>query len=212
MATSNNIVDMVSRVVIEHFEGAVKQLNAEAAAIRERADTAIAETVTRIEEEGRARVDSVIGNLPSAPIYRRDGQEGSRQAGGQMMSKLAQNYPQLRIAIYGLVAAALLAAGIFGYVTEDQAARILSLTTSVLGTLGLVLASMNVKNPGPVVTLEPSEYEVHSPLDPADIARQVAAQLNYGVAQGRAALDTANASVADIRRQAEQMYGEFRGQ
>lgn len=69
MASSNNIVDMVSRVVIEHFEGAVKQLNAEAAAIRERADTAIVETVARIEAEGRERVDSVIGNLPSAPIF-----------------------------------------------------------------------------------------------------------------------------------------------
>ncbi len=126
------------------------------------------------------------------------------------MSKLAQNYPQLRIAIYGLVAAALLAAGIFGYVTEDQAARILSLTTSVLGTLGLVLASMNVKNPGPVPP--PVEYELVPAIDPADIARQVAAQLNYGVAQGRAAIDTANASVADIRRQAEHMYGEFRSQ
>ncbi|OZC60039.1 hypothetical protein CH276_18865 [Rhodococcus sp. 06-470-2] len=124
------------------------------------------------------------------------------------MSKLAQNYPQLRIAIYGLVAAALAAAGIFGYVTEDQTAQILSMVTSVLGTLGLILAAMNVKNPGPVVALEPSEYEIGPAVDPAAIAREVAAQLNYGVAQGRAAIDTANASVADIRRQAEQAFGQ----
>lgn len=69
MANTGNIVDVVSRVVIEHFEGAVTQINAEAAAIRERADTAIAESVARIETEARARIDSVIENLPSAPIF-----------------------------------------------------------------------------------------------------------------------------------------------
>ncbi len=69
MASSNNIVDMVSRVVIEHFEGAVSQLNAEAAAIRERADTAIAETVAKVEAEGRQRLDDIISDLPAAPIF-----------------------------------------------------------------------------------------------------------------------------------------------
>lgn len=69
MATSNNIVDMVSRVVIEHFEGAVTQLNAEAAAIRERADAAIVDAVAKVEAEGRKRLDDMVSDLPAAPIF-----------------------------------------------------------------------------------------------------------------------------------------------
>ena len=126
------------------------------------------------------------------------------------MSKLAQNYPTIRKIIYAIVVAVCGGMVVAGVITEAQSAVYLAYVGSGLGALAAILAGINVSPP--VVTLEPSEYEVHPPLDPADIARQVAAQLNYGVAQGRAALDTATASVADIRRQAEQAYGEFRGQ
>ncbi|MGV8875512.1 MAG: hypothetical protein ACOH2Q_23515 [Rhodococcus sp. (in: high G+C Gram-positive bacteria)] len=69
MANANNVIDIVTRNVAAQFEGAVAQLNAEATAIRERADTAIAETVARIETEGRARLDGVIADLPSATVF-----------------------------------------------------------------------------------------------------------------------------------------------
>ena len=127
------------------------------------------------------------------------------------MSKLAQNYPTIRKIIYALVVAVCGGMVVAGVITEAQSAVYLAYIGSGLGALAAILAGVNVSPP--VVTLEPSEYEVGPALDPSEIARQVAAQLNYGVAQHiDTAIDTANASVADIRRQAEQMYGEFRGQ
>ncbi|WP_052068582.1 hypothetical protein [Rhodococcoides fascians] len=126
------------------------------------------------------------------------------------MSKLAQNYPQLRIAIYGLVAAALLAAGVFGYVTEDQAAQILSMVTSILGTLGLVLAAMNVKNPGPAPA--PVEYQVTpAPVDVGELAAQITQRWDMGVQSAQQALADGGETVADARRRVEQALGEFQG-
>jgi hypothetical protein len=123
------------------------------------------------------------------------------------MSKLAQNYPQLRIAIYGLVAAALAAAGIFGYVTEDQTAQILSMVTSVLGTLGLILAAMNVKNPGPAP--EPVTYQVApAPVDVGELAAQLSQRWDLGVQSAQQALAHGDETVADIRRRAEQAFGQ----
>lgn len=125
------------------------------------------------------------------------------------MSKLAQNYPTIRKLIYAVVVLVCGGLVIAGIITEAQSAVYLAYIGSGLGALAAILASVNVSPP--VVTLEPSEYEVGPAVDPAAIAKEVAAQLNYGVAQGHAVIDTANASVADIRRQAEQAFGEYRG-
>ena len=125
------------------------------------------------------------------------------------MSKLAQNYPTIRKLIYAVVVLVCGGLVIAGIITEAQSAVYLAYIGSGLGALAAILASVNVSPP--VVTLEPSEYEIGPAVDPAEIARQVAAQLNYGVTQGRAAIDTATASVADARRQVEQAFGEFQG-
>ncbi|WP_052070972.1 phage holin [Rhodococcoides fascians] len=126
------------------------------------------------------------------------------------MSKLAQNYPQLRIAIYGLVAAALAAAGIFGYVAEDQTAQILSVVTSILGTLGLVLAAMNVKNPGPVPAPVTSQV-ASAPVDVGELAAQLSRRWDLGVQSAQQALADGGETVADARRRVEQALGEFQG-
>ncbi|MBY4381886.1 hypothetical protein HQO24_10555 [Rhodococcus fascians] len=125
------------------------------------------------------------------------------------MSKLAQNYPTIRKLIYAVVVLVCGGLVIAGIITEAQSAVYLAYIGSGLGALAAILASVNVSPP--VVTLEPSEYEIGPAVDPAEIARQVAAQLNYGVTQGRAVIDTATASVADARRQVEQAFGEFQG-
>jgi hypothetical protein len=64
MAAANNVIDIVTRNVAAQFEGVVAQFNAEAAAIRERGEQAITETVARIEAEGREQIAAVIQNLP----------------------------------------------------------------------------------------------------------------------------------------------------
>lgn len=125
------------------------------------------------------------------------------------MSKLAQNYPTIRKLIYAVVVLVCGGLVIAGIITEAQSAVYLAYIGSGLGALAAILASVNVSPP--VVTLEPSEYEIGPAVDPSEIARQVAAQLNYGVTQGRAAIDTATASVADARRQVEQAFGEYHG-
>ncbi|OZC62367.1 hypothetical protein CH267_02180 [Rhodococcus sp. 06-621-2] len=127
------------------------------------------------------------------------------------MSKIAQNYPALRIAIYGLIAAALAAAGLFGYVTEDQTAQILSVVTSLLGTLGLVLAAMNVKTGPPVVELKPVEVSVQPApaVNIEDLSARISQRWDQGVQAAQQALaHTARTdSVADLRRRAEEQLG-----
>lgn len=130
------------------------------------------------------------------------------------MSKLVQAYPQLRIAIYALVAAALAAAGLFGYVTEDQTAQILSVVTSLLGTLGLVLAAMNVKTGPPTVELKPVEISVPVPtVDVADLSARISQRWDQGVqsAQQAMAHTARSESVADLRRRAEEQLGHRLG-
>lgn len=109
-----------------------------------------------------------------------------------MMSKFASLYPQIRVAVYGLIAAGLAAAGIFGVVTEDQTAQALTAVTSILGTLGLLLAASNVKTSAPTV-------------DAPAIADAVTARINGTVDTIAATVET---SVADFRAQAEKALGD----
>lgn len=52
--------------------------------------------------------------------------------------------PEIRKAIYGLVAAVLAAAVVFGFVSEDQSASLLEVTAQALGVLAALLALRNV--------------------------------------------------------------------
>lgn len=108
------------------------------------------------------------------------------------MSKIAQHYPKIRIAIYGLAGAALSVAGIFGYVTEDQTAKILSVLMSLLGTLGFMFAAANVKTAAPSV-------------DVPAIASAVTDQINATTVAVNASV---GATVADLRAQAEKALSD----
>lgn len=108
------------------------------------------------------------------------------------MSKIAQHYPKIRIAVYGLIAAGLAAAGVLGYVTEDQTTQILSVVTSLLGTFGLMFAAANVKTAAPTV-------------DVPTIATAVTDQINAtAIAVNEVAVDT----VAAYRAQAEKALSD----
>lgn len=120
------------------------------------------------------------------------------------MNSLAQNWPTIRKLAYaaaGVICGGLVLAGI---VTDAQSVTYLAYIGSGLGALTAILAGVNVNKPAETpLVLAP-------PVDMEGIAREVAAHLNYGVTQGRAVIDTANASVADARRQVEQALGEYR--
>ncbi len=108
------------------------------------------------------------------------------------MSKISQHYPKIRIAVYGLIAAGLAAAGVLGYVTEDQTTQILSVVTSLLGTFGLMFAAANVKTAAPSV-------------DVPAIATAVTDQMNATAVAVNASVGT---TVADLRAQAEKALSD----
>lgn len=108
------------------------------------------------------------------------------------MSKLAQHYPQLRLAIYGIIAAVLGALTLFGLFTEDQTEALLGYVGTGLGFVGTVLALLNVKTAAPSV-------------DAPAIADQVAARINTGVKEVDVVVTE---SIADLRRQAEERLGQ----
>lgn len=103
------------------------------------------------------------------------------------MKKIAQHYPAIRIALYGLIAAVLATAGVLGYVTEDQTTQILSVVTSLLGTVGLMFAAANVKTAAPSVDVPAIANAVTGQINAATIA--IAAPMNASVADFRAHLE-----------------------
>ncbi|MBY4212918.1 hypothetical protein HQO42_15115 [Rhodococcus fascians] len=108
------------------------------------------------------------------------------------MKKVAQHYPAIRIAVYGLIAAVLATAGVLGYVTEDQTTQILSVVTSLLGTVGLMFAAANVKTAAPTV-------------DVPAIATAMNEQLTVTAGAVNASV---GATVADLRAQAEKALSD----
>ncbi|WP_037183845.1 hypothetical protein [Rhodococcoides fascians] len=114
------------------------------------------------------------------------------------MSKIAQFYPQIRVAIYAIITAVLAAAVAFGAVTEAESSAYLGYLASGLGALGTLLALVNVKTSAPVV-------------DTPAIAEQVVSSLQEraNVTVREVQTHAAN-TVADLRRQAEQAFGEYR--
>lgn len=114
------------------------------------------------------------------------------------MSKIQKIYPNLRLAIYGVLAAVLGAAALFNWVTQDQADSILLNASSALGSIGFLLAAMNVSKPGD----QPAPQE---PVDIPALAEAVAVRLNPAVeAVTASAVDT----VAAYRAQAEKALSD----
>jgi len=111
------------------------------------------------------------------------------------MTKFASIYPQLRLAVYGILTAILGAAALFGLITQEQVDSALGYALAGLGALGTLLALVNVKTAAP---------QVNAPA----IADEVAARINTGVAE---ATVTVQNTVDDFRRQAEQALGHQLG-
>lgn len=113
------------------------------------------------------------------------------------MSKIQKAYPNLRLAIYGVLAAVLGAAALFGFVTQDQADSILLNAGSALGAVGLLLAAMNVTKPG--------DHPAPEPIDIPALADAVAVRVNPTV---EAITAPVNASVAEFRAHLEQSLSD----
>ncbi len=114
------------------------------------------------------------------------------------MSKIQKIYPNLRLAIYGVLAAVLGAAALFNWVTQDQADSILLNASSALGSIGFLLAAMNVNKPG----AQPAQQE---PIDIPALAEAVAVRVNPTIeAVSASAVDT----VAAYRAQAEKALSD----
>lgn len=110
------------------------------------------------------------------------------------MSKILSMAPQLRVAIYAILAAGLAVAVVAGWVSEEQSSTLLEQVDKVLGLVAagaFVLAASNVKTAAPQV-------------DAPAIAEEVAARVNTGVTQIGV---TVQNSVDDFRRQAEKDLG-----
>lgn len=100
------------------------------------------------------------------------------------MSKMTTMYPQIRVAIYGLLTALLGGAAVFGLLTQDQVDAYLGYGAAGLGALGTLLALVNVKTAAPTV-------------DAPAIAQEVVRQINPpAINVGAVVTDT----VDDIRR------------
>lgn len=113
------------------------------------------------------------------------------------MSKIQKAYPNLRLAIYGVLAAVLGAAALFGFVTQDQADSILVNAGSALGAVGLLLAAMNVTKPG--------DQPAPEPIDIPALADAVAVRVNPTI---DAIAAPVNASVAEFRAHLEQSLSD----
>lgn len=107
------------------------------------------------------------------------------------MSKLASIYPQLRVAVYGILTALLGAAAIFGLVTQDQVDSFLGYGAAGLGALGTLLALVNVKTAAPTV-------------DTPALAEEVAARIN---SSATAVVDIAVSESDRFRRELEERFG-----
>lgn len=110
------------------------------------------------------------------------------------MSKLSQNWPQVRIIIYALLAVGLAVAVVAGWVSEEQSTNLLAQADRVLGLLGaagLVFAASKVKTAAPTV-------------DTPALADELATRINTGVTT---TIDVAVSESEKFRRQVEQQLG-----
>lgn len=139
------------------------------------------------------------------------------------MKNVLTQYPALRASIYGVVAGTLTIASIFGFVTQDQLDAVLVNTGLGLGAVGSLLAILNLngkKEAGSAAPDMPVLPEIDYDLLAAKVQRYLPAAVdrmptvNEAVAVGHHAVDDmlneANGSVADVRRRAEQAFGEYR--
>ena len=114
------------------------------------------------------------------------------------MSKIIRMAPQLRIALYAVLAAALAVAVVAGWLTQEQSTNLLSHADNVLGILvsaALVLAASNVKTAAP---------EVDAPA----LADELSVRINTGINDAKTA---AQSAAEDLRRQVEQQLGHRLG-
>lgn len=111
------------------------------------------------------------------------------------MSKFATAYPQIRVAIYGILTGGLGLLALFGLITQDQVDSALGYGAAGLGALGTLLALVNVKTAAPQV-------------DTPALADEVAARINTGINDVTAA---AQSAASDFRRQVEQQLGHRLG-
>ncbi|MGN7133373.1 hypothetical protein ACTHQY_08880 [Rhodococcoides corynebacterioides] len=114
------------------------------------------------------------------------------------MTKALRMAPQLRVALYAVLAAGLAVAVVAGWVTQEQSTNLLEQVDKVLGLLAsaaFVLAASNVKTAAPAV-------------DAPAIANEVAVRINTGLTD---VATSAQSAVNDVRRQVEQELGHRLG-
>lgn len=137
------------------------------------------------------------------------------------MKKITDNWATVRMVVYSGIAVVCGGLVLAGILTEDQSHTYLGYIGSGLGALGVILASANVSKAPTVVaadrgvTVKSIEFS-----DPEELMRQLRrldqlqTRVDEGVQQGRVVVDTAVgnavATVEDLRRQAEQTFGEYR--
>lgn len=140
------------------------------------------------------------------------------------MKNVLTQYPALRASIYGVVAGTLSIAFIFGLVTQEQLDAALVNTGLGLGAVGSLLAILNLSGGKKPNTPDPlvgghGDFGIDRAgapsIDVDALAEQLGQRLNIGVQQGAieigriTTLDPATI-VEDLRRQAEQQFGEYR--
>lgn len=139
------------------------------------------------------------------------------------MKNVLTQYPALRASIYGVVAGTLTIASIFGFVTQDQLDAVLVNTGLGLGAVGSLLAILNLNGKkasepaGPEITAPPvidydllaAKVQQYLP-GMAQMPTVDEALMSAQVAVGDLLNDT-TASVAEHRRRAEQVFGEYQG-
>ncbi|WP_032384707.1 hypothetical protein [Rhodococcoides fascians] len=139
------------------------------------------------------------------------------------MKNVLSQYPALRASIYAVVAGALGVAAVFGFVTQDQVDSVLANAGLGLGAIGSLLALLNLSGkkesatsselPLPVIDYDllAAKVQQHR-LPSADQMPTVSQTVSAGIdAFGDRFVRDATATVEDLRRQAEQAFGEYRG-
>lgn len=111
------------------------------------------------------------------------------------MSKIQTVYPQIRVAIYGLLTAVLGGAAVFGLLTQDQVESYLGYGAAGLGALGTLLALVNVKTAAPTVD---------APAIAEELAQRIALPTPEQVHV------TVTETVDDVRRRIEDALGHRR--